>query len=188
MCGRFLLDADFDSIIYYYGYLINNGTNVTFPKGDVFPSQTFPVITKDKRLLPLKWGINIKGLNKSLINARSESLFTKPVYKNMNSCRCLIIANSFYEWDDKTKVKYKISGESPFITLGGLYSNSSFLIITKEANSYMKGIHKRMPLILNKDEEASFLSDDNLAKEITYRQVTEKVFLEPASNQQISLF
>ena len=188
MCGRFLLDADFDSIIYYYGYLINNGTNVKFPKGDVFPSQTFPVITRDNKLIPLKWGININGLNKSLINARSESLFTKPIYKNMNSSRCLIIANSFYEWDDKTKVKYKISGESPFITLGGLYNKDSFLIITKEANSYMKGIHKRMPLILNKDEEAVFLSDNNLAKEITDRKVSEKVFLEPASNQQISLF
>lgn len=188
MCGRFLLDADFDSIIYYYGYLMNNDTTIKFPKGEIFPTQTYPVITKNKGLLPLKWGININGLKKSLINARSESLFTKPMYKNMNSSRCLIIANAFYEWDDKTKVKYKISGESPFITLGGIYSRDSFLIITKEANSYMKGIHKRMPLILNKDEEAGFLSDNNLAKEITYRKVSEKVFLEPASNQQISLF
>lgn len=187
MCGRFLLDADFDSIIYYYGHLINQKTYIKFPKGDVFPSQTFPVITKDSNLLPLKWGLNIKGMSKSLINARSESLFTKTIYKNMNSCRCLIIANSFYEWDDK-KVKYKISGESQFITLGGIYSNDSFLIITKEANSYMKGIHKRMPLILKKGEEAGFLSDNNLAKEIADKPVSERVFLEPISNQQISLF
>jgi len=188
MCGRFLLDADFDSIIYYYGYLINQENSVEFPKGDVFPSQNFPIITSGNKLLPFKWGLNISGLNKSLINARSESLFTKPIYKNMFINRCLIIANSFYEWDDKTKVKYKISGESPFITLGGIYSKDSFLIITKGANSYMKGIHKRMPLIIKKDEEAAFLSDNKLAKEITYKPVFERLILEPVSNQQISLF
>lgn len=188
MCGRFLLDADFDSIIYYYGYLINKETNVTFPKGDVFPSQTFPVITRDNTLIPLKWGLNIKGVNKKLINARFESLFNKPIYKNMFSRRCLIIANSFYEWDDKTKVKYKISGESSFITLGGICSGESFLIITKEANSYMKNIHNRMPLIIKKGEEANFLSDNNIAKEIADKPFNERLFLEPASNQQISLF
>lgn len=188
MCGRFLLDADFDSIIYYYGYLINNDTNVKFPKGDVYPSQNFPVVTRDRKLLPLKWGININGIKKNLINARAESLFTKPVYKSMLKSRCLIIANAFYEWDQKTKVKYKISCESPFITLAGIYNNDSFLIITKEANSCMKGIHSRMPLIIKKGKESEYLSDNNMVKKIIQDNITEELLLEPVSNQQLSLF
>lgn len=188
MCGRFLLDADFDSILYYYGYLISNKSDVKFPKGDVYPSQTFPVLTNYNSFIPLKWGLNIKNMNKALINARFESLFSKPIYKTMLSSRCLIIASSFYEWDDKTKVKYKISGRSPFITLGGICSDESFLIITKEANGSLKNIHNRMPLIIKRGEEASFLSDNNMAKEIADRPFNERLLIQPASNQQISLF
>ena len=82
--------------------------------------------------------------------------------------RCLVPANGFYEWQ-KTE-----TGKQPYYihpphgeiwALAGLYESwcdtegketLSFTIITTSANSKLKPIHERMPVILNRQDEAEW--------------------------------
>ena len=49
-----------------------------------------------------------KGL---LINARSETVLTKPFFRSdFENRRCLIPAHGFYEWDAEKKKKYYLKG------------------------------------------------------------------------------
>ena len=67
--------------------------------------------------LQLEWGIRPKWLKQvankeGLINIRAENLSEKPTFrKDLNSHRCLVLADSFYEWK-KTTAKQKTPTDS----------------------------------------------------------------------------
>lgn len=118
-------------------------------------------------------------LEYSTANATAERLLQSPVYKRLLSWRrCLIPINGFYEWQGAKPPKtpfyvYLKSGE-PF-ALAGLWDTwkkpdgsllESFTIITTEPNELMRPIHRRMPVILQRDDEAKWLdcSQDSFSK------------------------
>lgn len=162
MCGRFMLDADIGNLIGQYKIL--NKEAEQYSKGDIFPSQNAPIVYDDRnRTLKLaKWGLPLSGKRSLVINARSESIESKPMFKDyFTSSRCIIPANLFYEWKDEgdnNKVKHKIYlREKSIISLAGVCKFTtddsgnkelSFVIITTESNKYMKDLHSRMPLII----------------------------------------
>jgi putative SOS response-associated peptidase YedK len=99
---------------------------------------------------------------KPLINARAETVATKPTFRQaFRSKRCLILTDGFYEWKraGKSKVPHRIalkSGE-PF-AFAGIWSTvhdpsgrpyTTFAILTTEANELVAQIHTRMPVILH---------------------------------------
>ncbi len=101
------------------------------------------------------------------INARAETLASKPMFRNaLIRRRCLIPADGFYEWKKnpdgtKTPVYIRLKSAKPF-AFAGLWErwNSpggskvhSCTIITAEPNELMRDIHDRMPVIL---PEASY--------------------------------
>ncbi len=165
MCGRFMLDSDIEDILDQYR--IVNRVVDDYKKGDIYPSQKTPIVMDDRvrALKSAKWGFPLSGKNKLVINARSESIREKPMFNNsFHNARCIIPISLFYEWKDegnKNKVKHEIYLPDKSITsLGGILKFTpnnegdeelSFVIITTEANSYMKDIHSRMPLILEED-------------------------------------
>jgi len=108
---------------------------------------------------------------KSVINARAESVATKPFFRDaFKSKRCLVLADGFYEWQ-KTggrKLPYRIAlqTEEPF-AFAGIWSTvhdkdgrarPTFAIITTEANELVQKIHPRMPVILREEDEADWLN------------------------------
>jgi putative SOS response-associated peptidase YedK len=136
-------------------------------------------------LIP-SWAKDI-DIRKNTLIARIESVDEKPSFKNINQNRCLIIATAFYEWhwnDPKGKVKekYQINSQHDEIfTLAGLYSNwlnketgeviNTYAILTTEANDIMKYVHnikQRMPVILKKEDEKSWLDSSNLIKDFAF--------------------
>lgn len=157
---------------------------------NVAPAQNMPVVTQDdKRHLKLmRWGL-IPGWSKDekigykLINARAETIFEKPMWKNAAlKYRCLVPANGFYEW------KAEADGKHPFFihpkdqelfSFAGLCSKwtdkatgevvDSYSIITTTPNKEMESIHNRMPVILKANQEDDWLepthSDEDLLKE-----------------------
>ena len=166
MCGRFMLDLDIGNIIGQYK--IQKKEVDQYNKGDIFPSQNAPIVYDERnRTLNLaKWGFPLSGKSSLVINARSESIESKPMFKNsFTSSRCIIPANLFYEWKDEgdnNKVKHRIYlKEKSIISLAGVFKfipddsgnkELSFVIITTESNKCMKDLHSRMPLIIeNKD-------------------------------------
>jgi putative SOS response-associated peptidase YedK len=108
---------------------------------------------------------------KPLINARAETVATKPFFRDaFKKKRCLILADGFYEWKraGKGKVLYRIAlqAEEPFAFVG-IWSTGhdahgvvqpTFAILTTEANALVVQIHTRMPVILREQDEAEWLN------------------------------
>ncbi|MFB6467004.1 SOS response-associated peptidase [Cytobacillus sp. Hz8] len=179
MCGRFTLTASLKEIA------IRFETIFTFQEEDyaqsfnIAPSQSILAVINDgirNRLGYLRWGLippwaKDMSIGYKLINARAETVTEKPSFKNaFMKKRCLIIADSFYEWKRKEKDKIPMrirlkSGE--LFAMAGIWeqwnteegkSIFSCSIITTEANDFMKPLHDRMPVILKKDDEKIWLN------------------------------
>lgn len=107
----------------------------------------------------------------SLINARAETIAEKPVYKGLiKNKRCLIIADSFYEWKKvgTKKEPYRIMlKDEGLFAFAGIWDHwerdgneiISCSIITTSANGLVRDIHDRMPVILPREYERRWLSD-----------------------------
>lgn len=100
-----------------------------------------------------------------MINSRADTVASKPSFRDaFRKHRCLIPADGFYEWkqlDKKTKQPYYITlpGGQPF-AFAGLWEHwtkvdpplESCTIITTEANTTLRVLHERMPVILHPDD------------------------------------
>lgn len=130
-------------------------------------------------LIP-SWAVD-KSIQKYTLNAKIETIHEKPSFKSSIDKRCLVLCDAFYEWQwldskGKQKQKYKIclpNNES--FAFAGLWNEwvdknngeiiKSYTILTTEANEFMSKIHnskKRMPFILNKEDEFKWLFDNKL--------------------------
>lgn len=128
-----------------------------------------------------------KDFRKNTLNARIETIDQKPSFKENTQQRCLIIATAYYEWrwnDDKgkSKEKYQINSQNDEIfTFAGLYNTwtepstgqefNTYTMLTTQANEVMQYVHnhkKRMPILLNKNDEASWLDHSVSVTEFAY--------------------
>lgn len=114
-----------------------------------------------------------------MINARSETVESKPSYRHaFLKKRCIIPMDSFYEWkvqtDGKVPMRIKLRSDEVF-GAAGLWESwknpngqtiHSCTILTTEANSIVKDIHDRMPVILTKENEKEWLNPSLQEKEI----------------------
>ncbi len=153
------------------------------PNYNVAPSQPVRAVrlNADGRLemVRLRWGLVpswSKGPNSrySMINARSETVHQKPAYRTaFRRRRCLIPADGFYEWK-KTE-----SGKQPYficrrdrrpLAFAGLWEHwerggeggmESCAIIVTVANSVIRPVHDRMPVILSAQEYGRWLDPRN---------------------------
>ena len=173
MCGRYSLSITLKDLLNRYH--INNKANIEFsPKNEIFPSQKAPIVkeTDDKTDIKLyKWGFSPSFTNNLIINARGESVDQKPTFKNsfLNK-RCLIPVTGFYEWQntDNKKNKYNITVKNEKVfSLAGIYDSfknnngdikNAFSIITISANKKINPIHHRMPVIIEKQVEKTWLN------------------------------
>ena len=142
-----------------------------------------PVITdeNDGEIQMFHWGLipywaKDDKIKKMTLNAKIETVATKPAFRNSVNKRCLIIADGFYEWQwldskGKNKQKYILKVEDQNIfAFAGIYSSwknpnteqliNSYSILTTEANELMSEIHnnkKRMPVVLKKEDQPGWL-------------------------------
>ncbi|MCX6164503.1 MAG: SOS response-associated peptidase family protein [Ignavibacteriae bacterium] len=175
MCSRFenketgfsileKLDKDFEG-----NYILEDDNELK--KENIAPTNMVMAVINDKDSFKIKnyfWGIQFDKVKKSplIFNSRIETIkgkkyWTQLFYKN----RCLLPATAFYEWKEinKTKIPHRIflPGEdfffipSIFLKMEDYYFVS---MITTQPNSFMKKIHNRMPVILQKKEGIDFLN------------------------------
>lgn len=177
MCGRFTITVDLEDLRVYLEehYEIHElKTTFELPRFNVAPGQDVITIINDgskNRVGTLRWGLvpsfaKDEKIGYQMINAKSETLHEKPSFlPSFQSKRCVILADSFYEWKKtekgKTPMRIQLNTESIF-PMAGLWSTftrddgtklHTCTIITTEANALMKDIHERMPVIL--DEQAA---------------------------------
>ena len=129
----------------------------------------------------MRWGFKqTKDIKKDLplyINARSETIFEKINFKgSIINRRCIIPADSFYEWKTygKSKIPYRIlPSKDPVLFMAGIwqtfeYSNhtfSSFVIVTTESNEDIAFLHNRMPVLLETEDKREYWLADDATKE-----------------------
>ncbi|MFW9816223.1 MAG: SOS response-associated peptidase [Candidatus Thorarchaeota archaeon] len=138
-----------------------------------------------RQLVLMKWGLvpswaDDISIGNRLINARAESIATKPSFRAaFKKRRCLIISDGFYEWQKVGKVKkpihVRLKNREPF-AFAGLYeywnktksgkSLQTCTIITTSPNRLMKSIHHRMPVILRPEFEDKWLNPEAKAEEL----------------------
>ena len=177
MCGRFAFFAKG-----HFGYeSLQLPEPPPFERYNIAPSQdilairTVPETGRPEWAL-LRWGLvpfwskEPEG-KRPLINARAEGIEAKPSFRGpVRNRRCIVPASGFYEWfrEGSGKQPYFVRpAEDEAFALAGIWDHwegkqgeviESVAIITTSANELMQPIHDRMPVILEKEEVAEWIT------------------------------
>ncbi|SFB58166.1 Putative SOS response-associated peptidase YedK [Cohnella sp. OV330] len=188
MCGRYTIQTTLEELMAMFALDRIGDVHLT-PNYNVAPSHAVPAIIEEggERLLAeFHWGLipfwaKDTKIGFKMINARAESVFTKPAYKGLAKRRRAIIpADGFYEWqkseNGKQPYRFVLKNGDPF-GFAGLWDEwdgpdgplRSCTIITTKPNKLVKEIHDRMPVMLSPDALDAWLDPheedpDRLAK------------------------
>jgi len=92
------------------------------PRYNVAPTQNVLGVRNDGRgeIEPLRWGLLPSGsTGTGLINARAESLASKPSFRDaFRSRRCILFADGFYEWKARRPIRFSLEGGAAFAFAG----------------------------------------------------------------------
>ncbi len=178
MCGRFSQTKSKQDIKKRFN--VKKVADEVMPLFNIAPDLDVPVILNESpdEVTVARWGL-VPSWSKeekstySMINARAETLLEKPAYKRLvKNRRCLVIADSFYEWKktDGKKVPYRIMLKSDdLFAFAGLWDVwekegkkiTSCTIITISPNKLLSTIHDRMPVILDGHDEKEWLKGED---------------------------
>jgi len=201
MCGRFSFIVTQKKQKIQQQFKLKTLPSNLVSRYNAAPSQDLAVITNDKQdeISFLRWGLiptwaKDKNIGYKMINARAETLTQKPSFKTLiYKRRCLVLADGFYEWK-KTKsgkIPYRVTlKDGATFGLAGLWTHwkdeggqdiKSFTIITTNANSLVKKLHDRMPVMLTPDQK-----DDWLNVQLPQDDVLK--MLKPISANQLTMY
>lgn len=174
------------------------------PRYNIAPTQTIICLLRESTGKPktvgkYRWGLvppwaaDLKIGNR-MINARSETLDSKPSFKKpFATRRCLIPMDGYYEWQKQP------DGKQPFLIepasggvqmMAGLWEENrkadskpvrTCTIITTSANRFTSDIHDRMPVFLPEEQHDQWLDPG-------FREVeTLKEMLKPADDHLLKM-
>ena len=103
-----------------------------------------------------------------MINARIETVTTKPSFKNLiPKNRCIILSDGYYEWKkvalEKCPFHSKVRWPDVFAGLWTTWSMSSkriatYTILTTKAQKGISAIHGRMPVLFDKSKAEMWIN------------------------------
>lgn len=179
MCGRFAVTLPPDAMAQLFEAAPANDLPHV-PNYNVCPTNSVHAVMTDasqRRLVAMRWGFLPKwyetmSAGPLLINARAETIATKPAFRAAcRDRRCLIPATGFYEWT-KTQEGQRLPwyikrNDGAPIVFAGIWQDwerddqqvRSCAIVTVAANPTMSQIHKRMPVILSPQDWALWLGE-----------------------------
>lgn len=164
--------------------------------GEMRPTDVIAVLApnKDGRMavFPMLWGFSHEATNAPVVNCRLETASQKEMWKDSwFRRRCVIPCSWYFEWEHfrspdgkRSKVgdKYLIQPKNSHSTmLAGLYRIEErkglqvpvFSVLTRDAVGDLRGIHDRMPLMLQREDVAAWVRPDGNPQEISQRALTE---------------
>ncbi len=146
---------------------------------NVTPGQTSAVVTvgenDSRHLTEMQWGLVPSWVSQPttghrMINARVETVGEKPAFReSVAHRRCVVPADGFYEWQKSAGGKQpfllRLNKGAPFGFAGlwdcwrgsGGQVLETFTILTTVANALVEPIHKRMPVILDRQQREAWL-------------------------------
>ncbi|HHF7368375.1 TPA: SOS response-associated peptidase [Legionella bozemanae] len=182
MCGRFAYVASYDKLKYQFH--LSNSIEIT-PRFNIAPgAEVVCLVETDAHEIQsvlLRWGLIPSWTTErkkigSLINARAETLFEKPAFRQaMKSKRCLMPMSGFYEWHQEGSIKQPYFFQKrnrDLLAVAALWDTwqneeeviHSCCLITTDANPLMLPVHHRMPVILDEEAQAIWLDNTQCDK------------------------
>ena len=153
------------------------------PQYNICPGTKILAVTDHAQFI--NWGFTPYWAKEpfNLINARGETLWKKPSFRN--SSRCLIPADGWYEWkqEEGKKIPYFHYLEESNFCFAGIYGGYrgevGCAIVTLEASVNLQSIHSRMPAILDKTAYDQWIKGDevdvydlSISEKIEFHQVS----------------
>ena len=148
------------------------------PRFNVAPTQPHPVVVSDRmnaqsshKLTLAQWGFPGKQQGPFVINARSETAATKPLFRTAFAHhRCIVVADGFIEWRKAPTGRQPLwfrHKEGRPMYLAGLYlpsgatakeSPARFVVLTTPPNHVVAPVHDRMPAVLSPKDALTWLA------------------------------
>lgn len=164
--------------------------------GEMRPTDVIAVLAPNKNgkiaVFPMLWGFSHEATDAPIVNCRLETASQKKMWKDSwFRRRCVVPASWYFEWehfrslDGKKKMvgsKYLIQPKESHTTmLAGLYRIEDrngiqvpvFSVLTRDAVGELRGIHERMPVILQREDVSAWIRPDGNPGEISQRALTE---------------
>ncbi len=177
MCGRFyfpetrddgLAERILQEAVRRRAALTGDGT---IALGEVAPTETVAALAAGKNGepggYPMRWGFTRYDGKGFIINTRSETALTKPMFRqSMLERRCLIPAAHYFEWEKRgrEKIRYAIRPKAEgLMFLAGIYRFEEgeklpvMSILTREPSEEIRFIHDRMPVIFTEKTREAWL-------------------------------
>ena len=182
MCGRYSMKTDYKKLAKRFDAEPLEDGQVSLY--NISPTQAVPVIlnTNPHKIELAHWGItpvwDTTG-KKEIINARKDSLEKPTFKKSFHERRCLVLADSFYEWMTvpghraKRPFRFLLKSEEPFAFAGiwreqegGEGKEPHCVIITTGPNLTVGRVHDRMPAMLLPEAEREWLDLDTTPEQM----------------------
>ena len=180
MCGRFLMTHPDEAMARLFNAVPDNDLPEV-PRYNICPTQPVAVVTAEaeaaRRLRAMRWGF-VPNWYKTptdgplIINARADSIATKPAFRDaVRKRRCIIPASGFYEWSagaDGARLPWLISrSDGAVMAFAAVWqmwerdgqSLTSCAIVTTEAGAGLSAVHHREPVILEPADWALWLGE-----------------------------
>ncbi|MFB6189759.1 MAG: SOS response-associated peptidase [Halapricum sp.] len=164
------------------------------PRYNIAPREELAVIRNDapETIDRLEWGLLPSWADPEdaprPINARAETITEKRSFAEaFEQRRCLVLADGFYEWQDTRggKQPYRVerTDGAPF-AMAGLFERwergdrveETVTVVTTEPNAVVEPLHHRMAVVLDRDEEVTWLADTD--------PETHRALLDPSPTEQ----
>ena len=140
---------------------------------NAFNYPRYPIITSSDEIQVFNWGLiprwvktetDAEDIRKYTLNARADTIFEKPSYReSIRKRRCIVPSTGYFEWrhSGRNRIPYFIYlKDEPIFSMAGIYDTwldketgkeySTFSLITTDANRLTAYIHnskRRMPAI-----------------------------------------
>ncbi|HVT81584.1 MAG TPA: SOS response-associated peptidase [Phycisphaerae bacterium] len=184
MCARFVLKKQKQDLEAFFDLRLSMDL---VPRFNIAPTQQVLALRETeagRRGALLTWGLVPRWakdpkVGAMMVNARAETVGEKPAFRDAYRYRrCLIPADGFYEWEKIGKAKqpwfiYRADGDTA--AFAGLWEHwqdpngteiETCTIITTVANEMMQRLHDRMPVVLEREQWARWLSPRTEAGEV----------------------
>ena len=195
MCGRYSFYLNPAELKSRLG--LDNLLNIP-PRYNCAPIQSLPIVVKN-RLGNARWGFQAPwadaddmGMAAKMINARSETVYEKPAYKDAWAVarRCIVPANGFYEWQKSESGEkqpfYIQHAERDMLYFAGLWAKKdgqvSYTILTKAADENLSHLHHRSPVMIEEQAVSEwFAADAERARDMMLASSTDVLKFHPVA-------
>lgn len=176
MCGRYVRK---DGTAVFSFFEINDRRVQWRPSYNVAPSTKIPVVRREedgkREIVELTWGLVPNWAKPDarlplMINARAETVASKPAYRSaFKSRRCIVPASGYFEWqklpDGRKQPYYFERKDGDPLAFAAIWEGETVATITTAPNREAGVVHDRMPVMLAGENLARFLDPEPLTAE-----------------------